>query len=73
MNTLRSFLFRTLVQVSFATICVYLTYAKEDPALVPIARNLAWNDFIAQIKFLPQDSPQDSIDKEMLVIHRHIE
>jgi hypothetical protein len=46
---------------------------KRGPARVPIARNLAWNDFIAQIKFLPQDSPQDSIDKEMLVIHRHIE
>ena len=41
MNTLRSLLFRTLVPVSFATICVYLTYAKEGPALVPIARNLA--------------------------------
>jgi ABC-type transport system involved in cytochrome bd biosynthesis fused ATPase/permease subunit len=72
MNTLRSLLFRTLVPVSFATICVYLTYAKEGPALVPIARNLAWNDFITQIKFLPQDSPQDSIDKEMLVIQRFL-
>src|SRR5260370_21857445 len=70
MNTLRSLLFRTLVPVSFATICVYLTYAKEGPALVLIARNLAWNDFITQIKFLPQDSPQDSIDKEMLLIQR---
>src|SRR5260370_40480615 len=38
----------------------------------PIARNLAWNDFITQIKFLPQDSPQDSIDKEMLVIQRFL-
>src|SRR5229473_2468734 len=72
MNTLRSLLFRTLVPVSFATICVYVTYAKEGPALVPIARNLAWNDFITQIKFLPQDSPQDSIDKEMLVIQRFL-
>jgi hypothetical protein len=72
MNTLRSLLFRTLVPVSFATICVYLIYAKEGPALVPIARNLAWNDFITQIKFLPQDSPQDSIDKEMLVIQRFL-
>src|ERR1700732_1494616 len=71
-NTLRSFLFRTLAPVSFATICVYVTYAKEGPALVPIARNLAWNDFITQIKFLPQDSPQDSIDKEMPVIQRFL-
>ena len=48
------------------------TYAKEGPALLPIARNLAWNDFITQIKFLPLDSPQDSIDKEMLVIQRFL-
>ena len=48
------------------------TYAKEGPALVPIARNLAWNDFITQIKFLPQDSRQDSIDKGMLVIQRFL-
>src|SRR5258708_22534715 len=72
MNSLCSLLFRALVQVSCATICVYITYAKEGPALVPIARNLAWNDFITQIKFLPLDSPQDSIDKEMLVIQRFL-
>jgi hypothetical protein len=72
MNALRRLLFRTLVPVSFVPICVYLTYAKEGQALVPIARNLAWNDFITQIKFLPQDSPQDSIDKEMLVIQRFL-
>src|SRR5260370_28742905 len=72
MNTLRSLPFRTLVPVSFATICVYITYAKEGTALVPIERNLAWNDFITQIKFLPLDSPRDSIDKEMLVIQRFL-
>jgi hypothetical protein len=72
MNALRRLLFRTLVPVSFVPICVYLTYAKERPALVPIARNIAWNDFITQIKFLPQDSSQDSIDKEMLVIQRFL-
>jgi len=72
MNALRRLLFRTLVPVSFVPICVYLTYAKEGAALVPIARNIAWNDFITQIKFLPQDSPQDSIDKEMLVIQRFL-
>ncbi len=36
--------------------------------MVHIMRNVAWNDFITQIKFLPDDSPQDSLDKEMLVI-----
>jgi len=61
-----------LLVVSFATECVYLTYGKEAPGLVPIARNLAWNDFITQIRFLPEDSPQDSINKEMLIIQRFL-
>ncbi len=36
------------------------------------ARNVAWNDFITQIKFLSDDSPQDSLDKEMLVIQKFL-
>lgn len=45
---------------------------KRRPSSRPIARNLGWNDFITQIKFSPLDSPQDSIDKEMLVIQRFL-
>jgi len=35
-------------------------------------RNVAWNDFISQIKFLPDDSPQDSLDKEMFVVQKFL-
>jgi len=31
-----------------------------------------WNHFITQIKFLADDSPQDSLDKEMVVIQRFL-
>ena len=72
MNITRGLLFRALLLVSFATSYVYLTTATERPALVPIARNQAWNDLIAQIRFLPGDSPQDSLDKEMLIIQRFL-
>lgn len=41
----------------------YLAYGNEDRPVVHIARNLTWNDFLAQIKFLPDDSPQDSLEK----------
>jgi len=38
-----------------------------------IVRNVAWNDFISQINFSPDDSPQDSFDKELLVIQKFLE
>lgn len=72
MNIKRSQLFRGLLLVALTGSHAYLTYGKEDPSFVPITRNVAWNDFLAQIKFLPDDSPQDSLDKEMLVIHKFL-
>jgi hypothetical protein len=51
---------------------VYITYGKEGASVVHIVRNVVWNDFITQIKFLPDDSPQDSLNKEMLVIHKFL-
>ena len=51
---------------------VYAAYGKESPSLIRIVRNAAWNDLITQIKFLPDDSPQDSLDKEILVIQKFL-
>jgi len=72
MNILRTTVFRAFLPVVFFSTYVYVTYGKEAPAVVHIVRNVAWNDFIAQIRFLPEDSPQDSLDKEMLVIQRFL-
>ncbi len=68
MNIIRILLLRAFVLVILSSSFVYLTYGKEGPSVVQIMRNVAWNDFITQIKFLPDDSPQDSLDSEMLVI-----
>src|SRR5258707_12599813 len=68
MNIIRILLLRAFVLVILISPFVYLTYGKEGPSVVQIMRNVAWNDFITQIKFLPDDSPQDSLDSEMLVI-----
>ncbi len=51
---------------------VYRTYGKEGASVVHIVRNVVWNHFITQIKFLADDSPQDSLDKEMLVIQKFL-
>jgi hypothetical protein len=72
MNSIRILLFRGLVLVTLISSYVYLMYGKDDAAVVHIVRNAAWNDLIAQIKFLPDDSPQDSLDKEMLVIQKFL-
>jgi hypothetical protein len=72
MNVARILLFRGLLLVTLISLCVYLTYGKEGPRVTHIVRNVAWNDFITQIKFLPDDSPEDSLDKEMLIIQKFL-
>ncbi len=72
MNIDRILLFRAFLLVTLISSYVYLTYGKEGPPVTHIVRNVAWNDFISQIKFLPDDSPQDSLDKEMLVVQKFL-
>ena len=35
-------------------------------------RDVAWNDFIAQIASVPYESPQDSLGKEMRIIQKFL-
>ena len=72
MNIVRTQLFRAIVMVTLISSCIYLTYGKERPPSVYIVRNLAWNDFIAQIASVPYESPQDSLGKEMLIIQKFL-
>jgi hypothetical protein len=59
--------------IALLILLVSLAYGTEDrPAVVRIVRNDAWNDFVGQIKFLPDDSPQDSFDKELLVVQKFL-
>ena len=62
--------FRTFPLIA---LLVSLAYGSEDrPAVVRVVRNDSWNDFVRQIKFLPVDSPQDSFDKELLVVQKFL-
>jgi hypothetical protein len=56
------------VIITLISSSVYLAYGKESPN-VYIVRNVAWNDFIAQMASVPYESPQDSLGKEMLISH----
>ncbi len=72
MNIQRSLLFRGILLVTLTSSYVYLTHGKEDTSAVRIVRNVAWNDFVTQIRFLPQDSPEESLEKELLIIQKFL-
>src|SRR5882724_11549669 len=71
MNIIRTLLFRAIVIIALISSCVYLAYGKESPS-VYIVRNVAWNDFIAQVASVTYESPQDSLGKEMLIIQKFL-
>ncbi|MGH9794068.1 MAG: hypothetical protein ACRD5G_04785 [Candidatus Acidiferrales bacterium] len=73
MNSKRTLLFRGFLLATLISSYAYQTYGKEDPSFVPIVRNVAWNDLVAQVQFLPQDSAQDSLDKDLLIIQKFLQ
>ena len=62
MYALRTQLFRALVMVTLISSSIYLTYWKDSPPSVYIVRNVAWNDFIAQIASVPYESPDRDLE-----------
>src|SRR5712664_748729 len=73
MNITRILLLRAFLLITLLILFVCLTYGTEGrPSVVHIVRNVAWNDFISQINFLPGDSPKDSFDKELLVVQKFL-
>ena len=72
MTIICSLLFRAFLLVTLIGSNVFLTYGTEGPSFVHIVRNEAWNDLITRLKFVPTDSPEDSIDKEIVVIQRFL-
>jgi hypothetical protein len=71
MKMIRTQFFRAIVVITLISSCVYLAHGKESPN-VYIVRNVAWNDFIAEIASVPYESPQDSLGKEMLIIQKFL-
>ncbi len=72
MNIKRSQFSYGLLLVALTCAPLSLTYGKGEPSFIPITRNVAWNDFVDQISFLPLDSPQDSLDKDLLIIQNFL-
>jgi hypothetical protein len=72
MKTIRFLVFRAFLLVAFLTSYLYFLYGQERRQIVPIVRNMAWNDLVTQIKYMPDDSPQESLFKEVLVIQKFL-
>ena len=72
MKTIRLLGFRVLLLVAFIMSYLCFLCGQERGHVVPIVRNVAWNDLVTQIKYMPDDSPQESLVKEVLVIQRFL-
>ena len=72
MNITRILLFGTFLLVALTGLCVCRMFGKEHESVVPIMRNVVWNDFVSQIRFLPDDSAEDSFAKETLTVQRFL-
>jgi hypothetical protein len=72
MKTMRFLVFRAFLLVALITSCFYFLYGQERGQVVRIARNVAWNDLANQIRYVPDDSPQESLFKEVLVIQKFL-
>ena len=72
MKISRFLVFRALLLIALITSCFCFLYGQERGHVVPIARNVAWNDLVTQIKYRPDDSPQESLLKEVIVIQKFL-
>lgn len=72
MKTIRFLVFRVFLLIALITSCFYFLYGQERGRVVPVTRNVAWNDLVTQIKYVPDDSKQESLFKEVLVIQKFL-
>lgn len=73
MKTIRLLVFRVLLLVVFIMSYLCFLCGQERGHVVPIVRNVAWNDLVTQIKYIPEDSPEESLFKEALVVQRFLD
>ena len=72
MKTVRFLVFRALLLVTFITAYVYFLFGQERQHIVSIVRNAAWNDLVRQMDPVTDDSPQETLGKEIVVIHKFL-
>ena len=72
MKTIRFLIFRVFLLVAFITTYLYFLYGQERERGVPIVRNAAWNDLIRQMDPATDDSPHETLGKEIVLIQKFL-
>jgi hypothetical protein len=72
MKTVRFLAFRALLLVTFITAYVYFLFGQERQQSVSIVRNAAWNDLVRQMDPMTDDSPQETLGKEIVLIQKFL-
>lgn len=72
MKTIRFVVFRMLLLIVLIMTYLYFLYGQEPGHSVPIVRNAAWNDLVIQIDPTANDSPHETLGKEITVIQKSL-
>jgi len=72
MKSGRFFVFRVFLLIALLTTYLYFLYGQEREQGVPIARNAAWNDLVRQIDPSMDDSPHETLGKEIVLIQKFL-
>jgi hypothetical protein len=72
MKTVRFLVFRALLLVTFITAYVYFLFGQERQHSVSIVRNAAWNDVVSQMNPMTDDSPNETLGKEIFLIQKFL-
>jgi hypothetical protein len=69
---IRFLVFRVFLLIAFLTTYLYFLYGQEREQSVPIVRNAAWNDLVRQIDLSMDDSPHETLAKEIVLIQKFL-
>ncbi len=72
MKSVRSLVFRVFLLIALLTTYLYFLYGQERERGLPIARNAAWNDLVRQIDPSMDDSPHETLGKEIVLIQKFL-
>jgi hypothetical protein len=72
MKSVRFLVFRVLLLIAFLTTHLYFLSGQEREQGIPIARNAAWNDLVRQIDASMDDSPHETLGKEIVLIQKFL-
>src|SRR5437879_12610722 len=72
LKIIRFLVFRVCLLIAFLSTYLYFLYGQEREQGVPIVRNAAWNDLVREIDLSMDDSPHETLAKEIVLIQKFL-